>query len=342
MKLFISNASKKLQLLLHITCWIALLTVNAVVFIRVYPLELAFLRAFGNVIPMAFFFYLNFYLIQQLAFKSKVFIYGVLTIMFFFFVNWVRVEFNLRFPEIDNFHIKLNSRDRWMFGAALTNFSAWIISAIYAIFYHRLEVDRYQKEIINQQNEAQLKFLRAQINPHFLFNTLNNIYSLAIIKSDKTADMVLKLSNLLRYVIYEGREEKVQLRNEAKQIQEYIELFQMKSEYPLNIQYSVKGVEENLLFEPMILIPMVENCFKHCDFENNTAAFIHILLHYENGTVYFETKNSKSDANQQKDTVGGVGLENIKRRLELRYPEKHELKINQSEIAFEVVLKITL
>ena len=126
-----------------------------------------------------------------------------------------------------------------------------VVSAFYAFVIIRNENERKHLALINAQNVAHLKFLRAQINPHFLFNTLHNIYSLAIVKSDKTADMVLRLSNLLRYVTYDGQSEKVQLEQEVVHIQEYIHLYQMKSEEPLNIQFSVKGAIKDRTIEPM-------------------------------------------------------------------------------------------
>jgi LytS/YehU family sensor histidine kinase len=194
--------------------------------------------------------------------------------------------------------------------------------------------------IIIEQREAQLQALRAQINPHFLFNTLNNIYSLAVVKSDKTAEMVLKLSNLLRYVIYDGKAEQVELKREIAHIQQFIELFQMRSQEPLNIEFNTSGTFNSVKIEPMILIPIVENCFKHCDFDSNEQAFVCIYLQLINGELHFKTVNSKDDRNQQKDRVGGVGLENIRKRLDLKYREKYALRIHNETDKFVVELDL--
>ena len=108
-----------------------------------------------------------------------------------------------------------------------------------------------------------------------------------MIRSEKTADMVLKLSNLLRYVVYDGRQEQVALSREVKQIQEYIDLFQMRSEYPLNIGFTFSDQLETLMIEPMILIPIVENCFKHCDFDINRDAHTEIELVVDHTRLFF-------------------------------------------------------
>lgn len=160
--------------------------------------------------------------------------------------------------------------------------------------------------IISEQREAQLQALRAQINPHFLFNTLNNIYSLAVVKSDKTAEMVLRLSNLLRYVIYDGRAERVALKREVEHIRQFIELFQMRSEEQLDIKFDTRGEIDGVQTEPMILIPIVENCFKHCDFDTNKRVFVCIDLQVDNEELYFKILNSKDDRHQQKDRVGAL------------------------------------
>ena len=219
-----------------------------------------------------------------------------------------------------------------------------ILVLIFSTLFHLL-VNRYQKEktnqlLIQEHQAAELQFLKAQINPHFLFNTLNNIYSLSIIQSPKTPQMVLQLSQLLRYVLYESQNKKVSLSGELTQIEKYIALFQLKNETPVNIQLEKEGSINGQKIEPMMLIPLVENALKHCDFDTNEKAYARIAIHTEGDTLHFSTINSKNDANQQKDEVGGVGLKNIRKRLALNYPNQHELVINNLEYAFEVRLKI--
>ena len=221
-----------------------------------------------------------------------------------------------------------------------------ILVLIVSTLFHLL-VNRYQKEktnqlLIQEHQAAELQFLKAQINPHFLFNTLNNIYSLSIIQSPKTPQMVLQLSQLLRYVLYESQNKKVSLSGELTQIEKYIALFQLKNETPVSIQFEKEGPINGQKIEPMMLIPLVENALKHCDFDTNQTAYAKIEVHIVEDTLHFSTINSKNDANQQKDEVGGVGLKNIQKRLALNYPNQHELVINNLEYSFEVRLKIKM
>jgi len=229
----------------------------------------------------------------------------------------------------------------WMFFGVLA-----ILVITFSTLVHLLE-NRYKKErisqlLIQEHQAAQLQFLRAQINPHFLFNTLNNIYSLSIIQSVKTPEMVLQLSQLLRYVIYESQNKKVSLSGELIQIEKYIALFQLKSEQPLNIQLEKEGIINGQVIEPMMLIPLVENALKHCDFDINVNAYARINVKMHGDTLHFHTINSKNDNSRKQDEVGGIGLKNIKKRLVLNYPDKYELIINDSEHSFEVTLMINV
>ena len=224
----------------------------------------------------------------------------------------------------------------------ISNFGIILISTIYQLLIHRSREEKKALVTANEQQEAQLQFLRSQINPHFLFNTLNNIYSLAVTGDKKTAPMVLQLSELLRYVVYDGQAAKVELQKEVKQIERFITLFQMRQENPVNIQFSTAEVPAALKIEPMILIPLVENCFKHCDFDSNPEANTQIDLKVEASELHFRTYNTRDDLDLQKDATGGVGLQNIKKRLALKYPGTHRLEIAQSPKSFEVNLFIKL
>jgi two-component system, LytTR family, sensor kinase len=175
-----------------------------------------------------------------------------------------------------------------------------------------------------------------------LFNTLNNIYALATVKSDNAPIMILRLSELLRYVIYDSQAERVYLNKEIDQIHRFIELFQMRFRNHVKITFGVEGNLNGSMIEPMVLIPLVENCFKHCNFDSDNQAFIKILLKIEQGKLTFETLNTFSKANTQKDKVGGVGLENIRKRLDLKYQNNYILETEIVEQIFKIKLSINL
>ena len=201
----------------------------------------------------------------------------------------------------------------------LIYFVLMIFSGLYQLLENRRELDA-------QHAEAQLNYLKAQINPHFLFNTLNNIYAAATLQHPNTAQMVLRLSDLLRYVTYDGQADQVPLSKEISQIRAYIELFQLKSESPLPITLTVEGDTEGRSIEPLLLLPFIENALKHGDLETNPAAFLRIALQNEPGQLVFSVENSFDPNNRQKDDQGGVGLNNIQKRLALQYKGRYEFK----------------
>ncbi|MCC7504313.1 MAG: histidine kinase [Saprospiraceae bacterium] len=224
---------------------------------------------------------------------------------------------------------------------SISYFLLLLFSTLYQLVENRHALELRHRELETRHVEAQLNYLKAQINPHFLFNTLNNIYAAATLQHPRTADMVLRLSDLLRYVTYDAQAGKVPLDREIEQIRAYIDLFEMKSEQPLPIGFTIEGDTAGVSIEPVLLLPLVENALKHGDLDVNPAAFLHLHLKCLPGEIYFEIKNTFSPADQQKDEVGGVGLENIRRRLELNYPDRHALKAGENEGVFEVTLSIT-
>lgn len=331
--------NRNLHIGLHILLWMLAFAAHVAFFSRFFSTGVTLLRGLGNILPLLGIFYFNCYLVNRLWERGRYFAYLVAAFALVLIVTFIRVRINLLFPEMDHAPLFMsNEKLSWRMAALVTNIGTLLVSALYQILQNRNLHEQRALEIINRQNEAQLQFLRAQINPHFLFNTLNNIYALAVAKSDKTADMVLRLSNLLRYVVYDGKAEQVPLSREVEHIRQYIELFQLRSETPANISFAVQGTVEGVMVEPMILIPIVENCLKHCDFDTNESAFVRINLEVSAGALVFHTLNSKNEADQQKDEVGGVGLDNIRKRLTLKYPERHTFTINDKKDTFELQL----
>jgi two-component system LytT family sensor kinase len=336
------NFNQRLVPLIHIILWLVVLAAHMTFFSQFLPFGTNLLRGLGNTLPMAGIFYINLWLVNRFFERGQYLWYFFAIFFVLMAFTGLRVQLNILFPQID-FDSRLiqdNYQQAWQIASFTTNMGIVLISMLFQIQQNRLKEEKRVQEILTSQNEAQLQFLRAQINPHFLFNTLNNIYSLAVVRSEKTSEMVLKLSNLLRYVIYEGKSKKVALQSEIEHIHEYIGLFRMRSESPLNITFEIKNQSDNILIEPMILIPIVENCFKHCDFDSNENAFVKIQLFVDNNKISFKTANSKNDDNKQKDQVGGVGTENIRKRLELKYPNMHKLEINDTGNIFTVHLEI--
>lgn len=184
--------------------------------------------------------------------------------------------------------------------------------------------------------EQELKYLKMQIHPHFLFNTLNTMYGFALKKADETPEMILKLSNLLDYLLYQVDKPFVSLNDEINHIEDYISLEQMRFNDTLNVKFTKHISSESIEIAPMLLIPFVENSFKHGVIKNGVLD-IEISIKADLNAVVFEIKNNSSKDLSYSD---GLGLENIKKRLEFLYPNHYELNINQNEKYFEVVLKL--
>ncbi|MBK8555395.1 MAG: histidine kinase [Lewinellaceae bacterium] len=225
-------------------------------------------------------------------------------------------------------------------GWATPFFTSFIGSALFEIAAY---ANKKEKEAIDSRSEkleAELKFLKSQINPHFLFNALNNIYTLTLLKSEQAPEHLLKLSGMLRYMLYDCREDKVPLGKEVEYLRHFIDLHMLKDSRGLNVRVELDESQPQLRIAPMILIPFVENAFKHSKVEDLERGWIHIqLTTIENGVI-FEVNNSRPEANFTKDQEGGIGLHNVRRHLELLYPLQHELRIETSEGQFAVYLKI--
>lgn len=199
---------------------------------------------------------------------------------------------------------------------------------------NQLLQQKRESELQQRNREAELQFLRSQIHPHFLFNTLNNIYSLVYEKSDRAPGAMLQLSALMRYLLYE-KKEKVPLEKEWSYIHHFIELQQLRFETPVLVLEEVSGDIHGFEIAPYLIIPFVENAFKHGDFKKGP---LQMCLSASAGVLDFEISNPIGHL--QKDEAGGIGLDNVRRRLQLLYPEQHELETYSSEERFFVKMSI--
>ncbi len=192
----------------------------------------------------------------------------------------------------------------------------------------------------NENLQTELKLLKSQINPHFLFNSLNNIYALSAINVTKTQQSISYLSDMLRYVLYECESPFVPLTKEITYIEDYIKLFTLKSSktYPIETNFMISDNSINIA--PMLLIPFVENAFKHSNIEKINNTFIKINITTNKDSISFRIENSVGKKEVVKDSVGGIGVENVKKRLSILYPEKHSLEIYENENLFKVELNL--
>lgn len=331
---------------MHLLAWVLLFVVGVTVFGSYYPLHLVLMHASGNIALLMLLFYGSVWVVNRFAERGAWLLSVLLAGILFAGVSIPRILVNLylarQFPQEVQIHAPLNLFWRVTAMALATSALIQVLGVSFALLQNRYRRERQTQALLAEQQAAQVDFLKAQINPHFLFNALNNLYSLVALKSNEAPKMLLKLSELLRYAVYEGREKQARLAGEVQQIRNFIDLYQLRSETPANIVFEVKGDPANRHLEPMILIPLVENCFKHCDFDLNPKAFARIELLIEGKNLCFYTTNSFQTHDRQKDEIGGVGLTNIARRLALRYPDAYTFDYGPQGPIFYTSLQLNL
>jgi len=230
----------------------------------------------------------------------------------------------------------------WLF---ILNFIIVGASTIFKIIKDWNTHQREKKELEKQTMQSELNFLRSQVNPHFLFNTLNSLYALTLKKSNKAPETVLKLSEIMRYMLYECNEKYVCLEQEITYVKNYLDLEKLRHGEGVQIDFNIGEGVENQQIAPLILIPFVENAFKHGIKNQIRNGYVVIDLQIEGNNLTFEIKNSKPPPEPQKDTSvrsGGIGLVNVQRRLNLIYPDQYYLKIKNTKEFFKITLQLKL
>lgn len=190
--------------------------------------------------------------------------------------------------------------------------------------------------------EAELSALKAQVHPHFLFNTLNNLYALSLNQSPKSPQVILGLSDILRYMLYECNADKVPLQKEVFMMQQYIKLEKLRYEDRIDIGFNVSGRLEDKLIAPLLILPFIENAFKHGASEQTGQVWIKIDISVREDHFKLKVANSKQSQPKTNSSSGQIGLKNVAKRLELLYPEASTLKIMEEEDTFLIVLDVHL
>ncbi|MFA8450321.1 MAG: sensor histidine kinase [Bacteroidales bacterium] len=216
-----------------------------------------------------------------------------------------------------------------------------IIVGLKAIWDAQISQNKIQV-LSKNQIENELNFLKTQINPHFLFNNLNNIYAYALEKSDKTPSLILKLSSLLRYMLYECKDQFVFLYADLENLKNFIELQEVQIEDRGQINFKIKGSSSNKKIAPLLLLVFIENAFKHSSQSLSNNIKIDIIIKITEKEIKLICKNNYSDIRSKEKKSFGIGLNNVKARLKLQYPNNHKLSISKEKNTFEVNLTLPL
>lgn len=213
-----------------------------------------------------------------------------------------------------------------------------IVTTLLKLAQDWFQIKDRELKLIKENHQAELSSLKSQINPHFLFNSLNNIYALTGDHPDTARDYILRLSDALRYMIYETDEELVPLHQEVKYISDYIALEQLRMNQPDSVIFTYPD-DLSEMIAPLILLPLVENCFKHADKHNPT---IKIAIELKGTELLLTTVNRITESNDQSEKSGGLGLDNLAKRISLLYPDKHELLTSITDGLYLTSLTIDL
>lgn len=335
--------NKTRQVLLHIVVWIAIVTlfmyigtngniVHATIVVFMY---------FGLINISIF--YINYLLILPTFLNQKKYLWCALAMLVLVLVfGFIKCGLAYYFYDIvlvrgEKKHV-MSFWDYYSSAAFVSCFFIFL-STILKFVADWFKNEKIKSNLENEKLISELAFLKSQINPHFLFNSLNNIYSLAYQKSEKTPEAVLKLSEIMRYMLYESNENKVSLSDEIRYLENYIELQKLRFKDNAYIKFEVDGDIQNQKITPLVLISFVENAFKHgvaTDKENP----ITIVLNVSGNKLFFQVINKKN--NQNKDETGGIGLQNVKRRLELLYKGQYRFHIEDNEEIYNCELYLNL
>jgi two-component system LytT family sensor kinase len=204
------------------------------------------------------------------------------------------------------------------------------------------KIEKIHEEMEKEKLNSELAFLKNQVSPHFFFNTLNNIYSLISINAEDSQKAVLKLSKLMRYLLYESEHGNTKLSSEIEFMSNYIDLMKLRVNEKVSLQVSFPENYKDINIPPLLFIPFIENSFKH-GISYREKSFITISLEAKNNSIVFKCVNSKvTKPEETTEKHSGIGLQNVKKRLGLLFPGRHELKVYESESAFEITLNINV
>jgi sensor histidine kinase YesM len=292
-----------------------------------------------RVVWVAFFYVHSHVLLPKLAFQRKWWRY--LASVVGFILLWVAFSWFYFTYVLYGFNEEpFNIRNALIY-AIVPTLVFMVVSTTYRLILDRVNRDRLEREKVNENLKTELSLLRSQVSPHFMFNVLNNMVALARKKSDLLEPSLIKLSQLMRYMLYET-EDRVTLQREVEYLENYIDLQKQRFGNAVRITTVVKDLDIPHEIEPMLLIPFVENAFKH-GVGMIEDPYIDIQMYLADGKLHFKVENRfVENSAEVKDSASGIGLNNVRRRLNLLYPQKHTLDIDSANGIFTIYLQIDL
>lgn len=331
----------------HVVFWLGYLMVKIFIveYFREDLLTVLVVELIRLPLKMFLVYVLIFYLIPQLLLNKRYLTFTIWLLLLILFAALARriTDIYITYP------ISMLYFDRavfWDLGTAFRNLVfiypvVGLATAIY-LMSHWIRDYHLRTQLQQEKLQAELQYLKAQVHPHFLFNTINNIYSLSLDHSPKTSRSLLELSELLSYMLYECNTNRVYLKKEIELIQNYISLEKLRYSERLDLRFEVSGNLTEIYIAPLILLPFVDNCFKHGPGDTMSECFVHFNLRIDHGLLYLNLINSVPEKEITSTQNSGIGLKNVKRRLEGEYQDKYELEVRPESGTYQVKLKIDL
>ncbi len=330
----------------HAIFWVVLF--GALLFFGYNPNE-SWVFLLGNeLISLAFFAVLVYanllYLVPNYLAKHA-FIYLGLALLLCAVVTPIKILlFYLKFSGDPVYRILLVHNQGLVF---LGNFLMVVLSTVLSIITGWWRYQQEKQQLLTQTMQSELRFLKSQINPHFLFNTLNNLYALTLKKDDRAPEIVLKLSEIMRYMLYECNERRVLLTKEIQYMENYLELERLRQPASTEIELETEGNISDQQIAPLLFIPFLENSFKHgVNHQIAPGGFVRARLKVADGKLDFFIENSKPEhlpkLEQPNRKSGGIGLNNVRQRLRMLYPDNHKLEVLNEPMRYAVSLKLNL
>lgn len=302
----------------------------------------AFVVTFIKVADLAAMIYItNYILIPNFLYKKKYLLLVITFVATILISSWIKMNilaWLLNNPALADWSNNLTAR---LYDNIIPHFILVIAGAAIKLMLDYGELQQRMAETAKEKAEAELNFLKSQINPHFVFNSLNSVYFL-IDKSNVAARETLhKFSDMLRYQLYEMNGDKIPIEKEIQYLKDYVDLQQLRKDDKYTVQFNYASAVKGFSIEPLLLVPFIENAFKHISHFNDKKNFVKVDLYCANNVFTFLVENSKEEQRLTEEH-GGIGLVNVKRRLELLYPGKHDLKIEETTNFFSIQLNIQL
>ncbi len=337
--------SKYYKVIAHVLIWSVFIVLHVNFFSSVIGTTLALKRGVLILTVYLLIFYLNWFIfVPEFYIRKKYSAFFLFAVIILIFASLSRYGIEIHY----NMPIELSNNQPFISNFALRKFMFSIVPSIFVFiagFLFKISdyyaIQTKQKNILLQQKtEAELKLLKAQLNPHFLFNALNNIYALVLTRSENAANSLMSLSQLLRYIVYDAVAEKVALDKEITYLKYYIDLEKLRFVKNKNFKIDIFVGSNNYKILPLIFIPFVENSFKHSNI--NKGGKINIKIQLIKNELQFICENTYSAYKKSVDQTGGIGLLNSKKRLEMLYPDKHKLSVTDENNIFLIKLNILL